>query len=190
MNDTFSFLPGSYILDFNDYDGANWGCGDGLRFFVNQPPNATTADAWYETSGSLSLKRLDNTVIKNFNADFGGNIHYEFTVDYPLGSNTPKNAPAAPDHTTAVKDVSTDVYGMSIFPNPATSNATVLISANSNAKGILTVTDITGRVLQDINVEPVFRNSVMLSVSGYAKGIYYVNFFSGGTRTTAKLVVQ
>lgn len=177
--DTLSLPHGSYALDLYDYD-AQWDGGDGLSWWLN------TQQGW-ETTGTFSIRRLNNTVIKNFNGDFGSNVHYEFTVGYPLGRNPPKTAPPPPQHTTAIRHASATAM-MELFPNPADEAVTVRIVLNEPAAGKVLLTDISGKILRQYDLDSLNR-PLMVSAAGLLPGMYFVSFVSEGMLMSRKLLL-
>jgi hypothetical protein len=185
--DTLHLIPGSYSFDFFDYDSLNWGAGDGLQFWLNQQ-NST--DAWYETTGQLSLKKLNNTIIKTFDGDFGANVHYEFTVGYPLGFNAPKTAPSPPMHNTGIKDMANLSAALNVFPNPTNDVINIEIDLSEERDGMISLTDIAGRNIKQIKVEDTLHQAFTIPSSQLAKGIYFVTFVSEGIKVCRKVIVQ
>jgi hypothetical protein len=186
-HDTLHLIPGSYSFDFFDYDSANWGAGDGLQFWLNQQ-NVT--DAWYETTGILRLQRMNNAIIKTFDGDFGANIHYEFTVGYPLGYNPPKTAPSPPVHNTGIKGLAAINASMNVFPNPASEAINIEIDLSEETDGIITIKDIAGRNIQQVKLGDSTHHSFTVPSGELAKGIYFINFVGKGIRLCKKVVVQ
>jgi len=72
-----------------------------------------------------------------------------------------------------------------IIPNPAQSSATLTFKNNGNVN-LVTITDLTGRVVLTKNVE---SNSVEINLDGITKGIYLINAFgTDGSYGVEKLV--
>lgn len=172
-----------------DYDSVSWGCGDGLQFFVNQAPNAETTDPFYETTGTLRLTKIGNGAIKNFLADFGSNVHYEFTVGYPLGYNAPKTAPTEP--------VPTGLFAfdplhtmMNVYPNPGTNMVRVDLEMDQEADGEVSMTDISGRMVKQLRVSGASKYQLSIPVAELGRGIYFVNFMVKGSKYSRKVVLQ
>ncbi len=188
LRDTLRLSPGSYVFDFYDFDSINFGCGDGLKFFVNQPPNAATTDPWYETTGQLKLYKVPGAVIKTFDPDLGGNVHYEFTVGYSLGFNPPKTAPTEPVHT-GIEEVQASAY-MQVFPNPATGIINIEINLSKEADGVIQLTDISGRTVRTVQVDNSTHHFVTLPTAELSKGIYFVNFVAKGMNVCKRVIVQ
>jgi hypothetical protein len=189
--DTLHLQPGSYRFDLYDYDANNWGCGDGLKFFLNQQdPPCPTSSACYETTGLISVRKLNNTLIKNFTSEFGANIHYEFTVGYTLGNNPPKTAPTEPVHTTAIESIENNVAEMRVYPNPANDQFSIEINLSRQTAGVVTLTDVMGREVRRITTDNSTHNQVMLKAADFAKGLYFVTFNAKGVKICKKLIVQ
>jgi len=67
----------------------------------------------------------------------------------------------------------TDKAYSSVYPNPATSNATV--SFNAKGKYTITVTDFSGKILlSKTGVSSATKNMYQLDVSRFASGMYNV----------------
>jgi hypothetical protein len=187
--DTLQLAPGSYVFDMYDYDGNNWGCGDGLKFFLNQQdPPCPNGSGCYETTGQINLRKLNNTVIKNFTSEFGANIHYEFTVGYSLGFNTPKTAPTEPVHTDISEVQAT--ANMLVFPNPAGNLLNIQIDINEESDGIIELTDVSGRTVRTVHVDNSTHHTITLPTAELSKGLYFVNFTSQAGRICKRVVVQ
>ncbi len=181
--DTLRLVEGSYTFDIYDYDNVNWGCGDGISWWLNTQNSL-------ETTGQLKFMKLNNTIIKTFVGDFGGNTHYEFTVGYPLGYNTPKTPPTPPIHNTGIADLVSLAATMNVFPNPANSSINIQIGLNKEAEGIITINDISGRTMREIHTDNSSHHFVTVSASELSKGIYFVNFVANGIKICRKVVVQ
>lgn len=182
LRDTLNLEPGSYVFDFNDYD-AEWGGGDGVSWWLNTQNNL-------ETSGQLSLRKMNGNILKNFNGDFGSNIHYEFTVGYPLGYNAPKPIQEPPIHSTGIANVQAHNLNLSLQPNPASNVVVVQVSSNVIANANLVLSDITGKVISETKLAGSSQYQTAIPVAHLAKGLYFVSVYSNGTTSTKKLVVE
>lgn len=181
--DTLQLFDGSYALDFYDYD-PQWEGGDGLSWWLN------TQQGW-ENAGSISLRKVaNNQIIKNFNADFGSNIHYEFTVGYPLGYNEPREAPTAPVHTNSIKTISPDYVNLNVFPNPANENLRISISGKNKLTGKITLADITGKIVHEFLIAQTHEEQLLVNSRSLANGLYTVTFSNDSYRVTKKITIQ
>jgi hypothetical protein len=181
--DTLRLAPGSYSFDMYDYDGTNWGCGDGISWWLNTQQSL-------ETTGQLNLRKLNNTIIKSFPGDFGGNIHYEFTVGYSLGYNTPKEAPTEPIHTTGISTVETAQAQMNVFPNPASDLINIEINLSKESAGILELTDLSGRTIRRMHTDISTHQLFTIEAGELNKGMYFVTFTANGVKVCQRVVVQ
>lgn len=80
--------------------------------------------------------------------------------------------------------------GVSVYPNPANESATVEYNLANASNVTITVTDITGKVVETINAGQVNSgaNSTVLNTGNYASGIYNVVISSEEASSTMKLV--
>lgn len=180
FRDTVNLPHGSYVLDLYDYD-EGWGGGDGLSWWFNQQQG-------YETSGNFSLRKSGTTVIKTFNADFGSNIHYEFTVGYELGDNPPKTPPTPPVHPTAVGELPV-AANMIVYPNPATDVLNIRIDLSKVAKGKINLSDVSGKMVRQVDYNAL-SESFTLSTKELSRGMYFLSFVSENVRVDRKVIIQ
>ncbi|PBQ30371.1 hypothetical protein CNR22_00865 [Sphingobacteriaceae bacterium] len=73
--------------------------------------------------------------------------------------------------------------GLSVYPNPASSELTVTLPDNSDK--IITVIDLTGRVLSSNSSS---KESTKIDLSNFANGIYYVKIQSNSSSEVVKIV--
>jgi len=85
----------------------------------------------------------------------------------------------------------TGINAVSLYPNPATDLITVNITANENFKSILTVRDITGRiVIPQINVNiSKGSNITTLNTSSLNSGLYFVSITNGAEEVMQKIQI-
>jgi hypothetical protein len=79
---------------------------------------------------------------------------------------------------------------LNIFPNPATGIINITFNQNSGALQSISVTNMIGQELQNMNTSGSQANDYSIDLSGMSKGIYFVrcNFASG--IVTRKIVLQ
>jgi hypothetical protein len=86
-----------------------------------------------------------------------------------------------------VNQINTRTTGISIYPNPATSTATININLQNESYGQLRLYDITGRLmLEDI----ITARSATINISSLPPGIYICKISIDGNSTTGKLIKQ
>lgn len=77
-----------------------------------------------------------------------------------------------------------------VFPNPASSEISLVVPFGKHGEGILTIFDITGKQItsQTLSGDRTVKTFNM-DVSAYDNGLYFVNFKSGEKTYTQKLVI-
>jgi len=89
---------------------------------------------------------------------------------------------------TGLDDIS-QIKVEGIFPNPVTDKTVIAINLQKNAQVHLVLTDITGRVLQDKNLDlTTGANQIKLDLSNHSAGVYHVALSNASHKTTLKLV--
>ena len=78
-----------------------------------------------------------------------------------------------------------------IQPNPAHGTVSFVVSGINTGSCVLSVTSIDGKILSSDVLEatsaPVLKT---MDISGYARGIYFVQLKTGNKVVTEKMVVQ
>lgn len=154
--DTIRLGLGCYTFRVNDFDD------DGIAWWANNDGN-----------GSVSIREINRRIIKNFNPDFGDNINFNFTVDYPLSYNVVQK-----------------VSGLTLFPNPAKSWVQIDFEGKTD-KVLLQVYDVKGQLI--LNEESKMQKgaiSKQLSLDNLGKGIYVVKVLDGSTVYTERFVKE
>lgn len=80
---------------------------------------------------------------------------------------------------------------MSIYPNPATTTATIAISSVENAEAVVTICNLMGQIVYNENVvlnEGV--NNINLAVNNFKAGVYMINVKTNKGTSTQKLIVK
>lgn len=88
---------------------------------------------------------------------------------------------------TGVGIADEDAAVFTLFPNPAKGIVNLQL-ADAYANSNVMVTDNTGRLITDINTDN--QTNVLIDVSTFAKGMYYVTFNTGTGKYVKKLVVE
>ncbi len=80
---------------------------------------------------------------------------------------------------------------MTLVPNPASNTTSVTFSSQSEGGAILTISDLTGRVIdtRQLNVMKG-NNTVMLNITNYANGLYFITINTAMQQLSSKLVVS
>lgn len=157
--DTVRLGPGSYKLVVED-DGCN-----GLSWWANSTGG----------TGNMQVRSLTNispfALSGYFAGDFGCGFTQEFTISWPTG----------------VDNLNESYSGITVYPNPASTQFTVAVDANT-VKGVINLIDMTGRVVasQVANSEETTINTAAL-----ANGVYYVTYVADNAevKLKSKLVI-
>jgi len=92
---------------------------------------------------------------------------------------------------TSVNNVAAPVAAYSIYPNPATTEVTVMVDAKESATTTIFVTDMTGKVVEKHTVnQQAGLNGYRINTAAYASGTYMVTIAASGWTVTEKLSVQ
>ena len=152
--DTVHLGVGCYKLEVFDTDG------DGLKFFANN-----------DGSGYIRFRKLNNQYLKNFQADFGRKMVYNFTVNYPLSYEQTH----AMEKTTMV------------YPNPNNGSFNIKF-AGQNANKII-VSDMLGKLVleQDITTNDKL---IRLDLGVESNGMYMVQILFDDKVEQHKIIVE
>jgi hypothetical protein len=85
----------------------------------------------------------------------------------------------------------TDAITVSVYPNPAKNYVNIIINATESYSGILTVTDIVGKVVyQNAIASGDGATQAVIDMSGFGEGQYIIKFTSSAMSTTCKVTKQ
>ncbi|MBN8670248.1 MAG: T9SS type A sorting domain-containing protein [Chitinophagales bacterium] len=91
---------------------------------------------------------------------------------------------------TSVNNVKSPVTAYSIYPNPATTEVTVIVDAKEAASTMIYVTDMTGKVVDRYNVsQQAGLNGYRINTGAYANGNYLITIATADWKVTEKLSV-
>jgi hypothetical protein len=158
--DTLSLIDGCYEFELTDSGE------DGLSFWAH------TAQG----SGYIRFKKVTPSVIvKNFGADFGGKVYYQFTVNTATGI----------EDFISVKDNTLNVY-----PNPSDGHVYINIDLTEKANGKVEIKDIMGKKVYEYSFRELSAESIEADLSHLPEGIYFVNLQTDKSLLTKKLMIQ
>jgi hypothetical protein len=104
-----------------------------------------------------------------------GKLSYAFTSAIPTG----------------IAEAQNSAFNSMIYPNPASTNATLIIDLKSNTNVDIVVLNTIGQVVKTNKAQgQVGENNINVDLSGLSTGIYMVNIKVGNASSTKKLVVQ
>lgn len=85
-----------------------------------------------------------------------------------------------------------NVFGMGVYPNPASANANVTFSLNNAADVNITVSDLSGKVVYTNALGNVAAGTteVSLNTASLSEGVYMINVAANNAVSTQKLVIR
>ena len=92
-----------------------------------------------------------------------------------------------------IKNSNTEVSLLEAYPNPANANSEVVLSLKSvkNTSALVTITDISGKVIKTMNAELVNgKNNITVSTSAMSNGLYIVTVKGADFTSSSKLVIE
>ena len=152
-------LPiGCYELVFKDSaeDGVNehWYSGESASF-----------------AGRVQMRNVGNSIFKKFPDDFGEQIDFRFTVDYPM-------------ELEEALEGSFDV-----FPNPTNNFITMSVSLSKTNDVDFVVYNSLGEELERVSKNNFTVGSHTFDTSKYIPGIYFCKIISQGNEQVRKFVI-
>jgi hypothetical protein len=123
---------------------------DGLSFWAN------TAQG----SGVVRFRKADSPAfIKNFNADFGGQIRQQFTVGI---------SSSVEDYTFSKETL------LNVYPNPTSGNVFIDVDFPDRRGGEVILMNSMGQELNRKTLDNVVAESLEMDLTGYPTGVYMV----------------
>lgn len=147
-SDTLRLAKGCYYLNVIDKAASG---GDGLSFWAN------TAQG----DGSLAIYKLDGSLLKSFNPDFGAFASLQFFV-----ADTIFNA-------INVNPSRDGNLSLNLFPNPTKDLLWFETNLQANVKATLQIVDVMGRVMLEQKMHLLENNTpISISVNQLPAGVY------------------
>ncbi|MCW3085665.1 MAG: hypothetical protein JWP12_3031 [Bacteroidetes bacterium] len=158
--DTVNLADGCYTFELTDSGE------DGLSFWANPD----------QGSGYARFRKVSPAVIlKNFNADFGGQIYQQFTVN----------------STTGITEfVFAKNNTLNVYPNPTDGHVYIDIDLTEKQNGNIEITDIFGKKVYTHEFKELSAESLEADLSGLKKGMYFVNLRTTDGLLSKKLLIQ
>ena len=149
--DTVSLANGCYTLKV--YDTGN----DGIDFWANN-----------DGAGFLQFRSsINNAFVAQFEPDFGAEINYTFTVNYPLSY-----------------EELNPILETKVYPNPAADRVTLEMANVAKAKVLFYSS--TGQLLHLSSV--LHDGKITFNTSALSPGVYYINIEIDGKIEVHKVV--
>jgi hypothetical protein len=155
----------------------------------------TVATAYQTLSGmamSWTSFSLNFTYMKSFNPDSAIIFLSSSKVASPVANSyLYVDNLAFAGFVTTVNNVTAQVSGIALSPNPANGNTTLSYNGISTGAISISISDLNGRIVRKMNSSIVTgNNAIKLNVADISKGFYMVNIANGVTVQTVKLVIE
>ncbi len=94
------------------------------------------------------------------------------------------------DPTIGINETSTEISGVSIYPNPSSSSVNLEMNIANPSEVSIQVTDLSGKVVatQNLGFLPFGKNQTTIQSASFNNGLYYVTISSNGTSVTKKFI--
>jgi hypothetical protein len=158
-NDTVQLPQGCYEFRLTDSGE------DGLSFWAN------TAQG----SGYARFVSAVGATIKNFGADFGGEIYQQFTVGL----------------TNSVEEyVFEKNQILKAYPNPTNNLLYVTLDLPKKSNGILSIIDLLGNTIHEEQISNKIADSFTIDMSKYSAGVYQVVLSTDAGVSSQKVILE
>ncbi|MFL5763994.1 MAG: peptide-N-glycosidase F-related protein [Bacteroidia bacterium] len=157
--DTVTLANGCYTFELTDAGQ------DGLSFWAN-PDQGSGYCRWRKVSPS--------SILKTFNADFGGQIYQQFTVGL----------------TSNVDDIVAENASLNVYPNPGSGQVFIDVNLTARHDGTIEIRDVLGKKVYGYEFQSLTAESVEADLSSLNAGVYFVTLRAGKDMVTKKLMIR
>lgn len=194
LNDHWDWCWSSYNPQNNDYD--------------NGPLNyVSDVNASFTYSGTQNVVTFTNTSTNGveYGWDFGdGNFSFEANPTHTYPNNDGQYEvrmiaiqPCGIDTAIQTIDVLTgineiaNVFGVTMFPNPARDLATINFNNPSTEAVTVSVFDMTGKTIDVVNYGTIAKGkqNILVNTANYSNGVYFIRLTAANQNQTLRLVV-
>ena len=94
------------------------------------------------------------------------------------------------DPTIGINETSTEISGVSIYPNPSSSSVNLEMNIANPSEVSIQVTDLSGKIVatENLGFLPLGKNQTTIQSASFNNGLYYVTILSNGTSVTKKFI--
>jgi hypothetical protein len=160
--DTFVLSSGCYTFHFKDNGG------DGLSFWANSAAG----------NGTAKFQKPNNTLIKNYNPDFGNEIYQQFTVGDPEYRAV-----------TGINELS-NIGTVNVFPNPASDMVSIDCNFTTPQNIQVEILNLLGGSVYVQSYNNASADVLDINTSSLSNGTYIVKIKSVGQEFTKKIFIQ
>lgn len=168
--------------------GPNGMCPGDIKTYTVAPVLGALGYTWTKVAGSTILSGQGTTTVTIKWGAVGGLI--KCTANNACGGSVAANYGVALVCTKAVGSAF-DFSELSLYPNPASTSATLQFNGFDKGKGLLQVFDIVGQLVitKDLSVISG-ENQYQLDLAALPKGLYSLRVSYNGMTRNEKLIVQ
>jgi len=151
--------------------------------FNNTTANATSYNWTFGDGGSSTSQSPVHT--------YAGNGTFTVTLTASNGNCTDVSTSTVTITGVGVQEVVRTIENIRLFPNPNNGNATLEIATSNSSDVVVSVMDVTGRVITKLNKELTNGiNFLSINTEEYADGIYFVSVRNGNENNVVRMVVS
>ncbi len=155
---------------------------------------ATVAGAdtytWVVSSGSVSSGQGTKNITIDWSAPAAGQT-MSVTTSNACGTSLSRSLTGITVNNCPRFGMNADQVNLNAFPNPATDRATIKFTSEDNSDYRLRISDVTGRTLfLENGTAAAGLNSKVLSLDGFASGVYNLTIEMNNAQQQIKLIVE
>lgn len=152
-------------------------------------------DQSFSTVNSLFIPAIDSIAVPSFKilSDLQNDTEYFWKVRGLTPTDTSEYSEAWSFKTIGLVGINEHFSSQTVrvYPNPASSQATLQINAVEPGSAIYSITDLTGQEIQSDRIMLTAGvNNVALHFANMAKGIYLVNVKNENQHYTTKIIIK
>ncbi|MDR1006134.1 MAG: S8 family serine peptidase [Bacteroidales bacterium] len=154
---------------------------------------------WYSKEGAITLPTNFSTITASWNGTIGGfsatigNLDASTTYYVHAFAMSGGNEYSFDEITfttpacNSLTDIEANVISLSISPNPSSDVAT--LSVNVPSEAVITINNSLGQFIERMDIKPS-QQKILLDVSQFAKGVYYITCNTDCATKTIKFIVN
>jgi hypothetical protein len=158
--DTITLADGCYVFELTDAGE------DGLSFWANTS----------QGNGYIRFRNVTpGTIIKSYNADFGGQVYQQFTVGLTSDID---------------EEIIVNLPSLNVYPNPTDGSIFLDINLNGMNQGKVEIYDMMGKLTYQQTLTDFDNEIVKVDLSNFSSGVYFVTLFAGNEHISKKVILQ
>lgn len=148
--------------------------------YTISPVSGATSYSWSATGGA-SISLSGNTALVNYNTTLASSVVIRANANNACGSSQPGTLGVNVNLfcRTAANDVEENSSSLEVYPNPATTKATITFNSAADQKYLVQITDMIGNIVySDVITATTEFNSMEINVADLATGVYILSIKS------------